>query len=247
MDLTDKEFIDRFNLKPSDRVLDVGGSMNQHKIIKIDTLVDLIRPEDAPYGPSKLLAKNFIKADITKERLPFENKEFDFVFCSQTLEDLSYPFLIIDEMSRVAKRGLLIFPCMGADMVFSKIDFTDWLTGARRVPGHAHHKWFLVTERGKLKVIPKNYPILYSSDFQVVRWLGEKDSSYYWEGKIEYEEFIALNMHRLIDEYADYLRKNRKIVKVGKALFFVDSPFNLVKAWTKRCLRRGEGYKYRRT
>ena len=53
MPLTDTEIIQRFKIKPTDRILDVGGSMNQHSEIKIDTLVDAIRPEESKHYKSK--------------------------------------------------------------------------------------------------------------------------------------------------------------------------------------------------
>jgi len=181
--LSDREIINRFKVKSTDRVLDIGGSMKQRQEIKVDTLVDIIRPEKAPYSASRLLANRFIELDVTRQKMPFKDKEFDFCLCSHTLEDLTYPFLVIEEMSRVAKRGLIITPSMGDDMVFSHIDFTDWLSGARRLPGGAHHKWFFIKENKKLRVIPKNYPILYTRDFQVIRWKGEDEMILYWERK----------------------------------------------------------------
>src|SRR3972149_1607903 len=112
MSLTDSELIEKYKVKPTNKILDIGGSMKQHKELVIDTLVDIIRPEDAPYGKSKLKAENFVRLDITREKFPFKDKEFDFCICTHTLEDLTTPFLAIDEMSRVAKRGLIITPSM---------------------------------------------------------------------------------------------------------------------------------------
>lgn len=245
--LTDGEIIKKLKIKSTDKVLDIGGSMMQHKEIEVDTLADLIRPEDAPYGPSKLLAKNFAKVDITCEKLPFKNKEFDVVLCTHVLEDLSSPFLAIEEMERVARCGLIVTPSMGYDMVFTPIDYTNWLTGARRVPGEAHHKWFFVKEGKGLKVIPKIYPILYTKEFQVTKWKGEREMEYYWKDKIEYNEVSGLNIHKLIDEYKSFVNKNVARVGIGTAVIFVDNPINIAKAWIKRLLRRGVGYKYRKT
>lgn len=244
--MTDKELINKYKIKKSDRVLDIGGSMKQHDEIKIDTLVDLVRPEETPYGTSSLNAKNFVQLDITKEKLPFRDKEFDFVMCTQTIEDLYNPFLVLNEMGRVAKRGLIISPSMGADMVFSNIDYTEWLTGARRMPGHAHHKWFLVIEKGTLKLIPKIYPILYTSDFQITGWSGDKDIYYYWEKDLKYTEFNGLKMHDIIDEYQNFVNKNKKLITKERTLFFVDDIFHFVKANVKRILKRGSGYVYRK-
>jgi ubiquinone/menaquinone biosynthesis C-methylase UbiE len=243
--LTDREIIEKLKIKSTDRVLDIGGSMMQHREIKINTLVDIIRPEEAPYGSSKLLAKNFVKVDITREKLPFKDKEFDVCLCTHVLEDLPSPFLVMEEMARVAKRGLIVTPSMGIDMKFTPIDFTNWLTGARRVPGEAHHKWFFVKEGKELKVIPKIYPVLYTKEFQITKWGGEKEMEYYWQGIIDYGEFSSLNIHKLIDEYEKFMDKNTDKIRVGTAVVFVDNPFNIAKALLKKLVKRGVGYKYR--
>jgi len=244
--LTDEEIIKKLKIKPIDKVLDIGGSMTQHSVIKIDTLVDIIRPEDSPYNPSKLNAKRFVKLDITRNKLPFKDKEFDVVLCTHTLEDLPNPFLVIEEISRIAKRGLIVTPSMGYDMVFTPIDYTDWLSGARRIPGEAHHKWFFINDNGVLRVIPKYYGILYTGDFQVVNWSGKREMEYYWKDEINYEEFSSLNIHSLIDEYKKFITKNKKDIKIGMAAVFLDNPLNLVKALIKKIIKRGNGYKYRK-
>lgn len=244
--LSDREIIRKLGIRPSDRVLDIGGSMMQHSLIKIDTLVDLIRPEDAPYGASKLLAKHFVKVDVARGKLPFKDNEFDVCLCTHTLEDLPRPFLVMDEMGRVAKKGLIVTPSMGMDMVFTPIDYTDWLTGARRVPGQAHHKWFFVKDGRVLKIIPKNYPVLYTSEFSITDWMGEKEMVYTWEGKISYKEFLGLNIHALIDEYEKFVNSNKDLIRYGSVILYLDSPYNLIKALAKKFLIRGDGYKYRK-
>lgn len=245
MDLTDNEILKLLKIKKTDRVLDVGGSMNQHEEIKVDTLVDIIHPEDAPYGASKLRAKKFVRVDITREKLPFKDKEFDVCLCSHTLEDLPTPFLIIEEMQRVAKRGLIVTPSMGFDMQFTPLDYTDWLTGPRRVPGEAHHKWFFVKNGGELEIIPKNYGILYTPEFGIKKWLGEKEMVYVWKDKIKYKEFVSLNIHKLIDRYQNFLELERKNIQKGRIVVFLDTLPNIVKAVAKKVFKRGVGYVYR--
>lgn len=245
--LTDGEIVKLLNIKPADRILDIGGSMTQHDSIAIDTLADIIRPEEAPYQPSELKAKSFVKVDITKAKLPFKDREFDIVLCTHTLEDLPSPFLVMDEMSRVAKKGLIVTPSMGFDMKFTEIDFTDWLTGARRVPGQAHHKWFFVKEKDELKVIPKNFPILYTSDFQITNWSGEKEMVYVWNENIKYTEFSSLNIHSLIDEYVKFIKSNSKFIRKGRVLFFVDNPVAILKALVKLILKKGSAYSHRKS
>jgi|SRR3989344_1846715 len=242
----DTFLINEHNIDKDTKVLDIGGAMKQHEQIKVDTLVDIISPQEAPYTASKLKAKRFVKVDITKEKLPFKNKEFDVCLCTHTLEDLYNPFLIMDEMSRVAKRGYIATPSMGNDMVFSHYDITDWLTGGKRVPGLSHHKWFFVNKGKKIKIIPKNYGILYSPKFHIVGWRGEDDFNYFWDGKIDYEKVTDLNIHHLVDEYQKFIDENKDNIKFGRVLYFYDNPFYITKAYLKYLLNRGEGYKYRK-
>ena len=140
--------------------------MAQHDLIKIDTLVDMMRPEEAPYGPSKLLAKKFIKVDITNEKLPFTDKEFDICLCTHVLEDLASPFLVMNEMSRVAKKGLIVTPSMGEDMKFTPIDYTDWLTGARRVPDRLTIDGFLPERKIGWKLFQKYTRFFIQNNFR---------------------------------------------------------------------------------
>jgi len=235
--MKDKEIISRFKIKPTDKVLDVGGSMKQHRDINIDTIIDIIRPEESPYYSGKLLAKHFAKVDITKEKFPFEDKEFDFCLCTHTLEDLTYPFLAIEEMSRVAKRGYIATPSFGHDIVFSHINFTNWHTGARREPGISHHKWLFYKKGKVMYVVPKNYPLLYSSGFHFVKWSGEEELEYCWEDEIKYKEVKDLNFHSLIREYKSFVRQNENKLKKGFVLFYWDNPFYYLKEGLKLLLK----------
>lgn len=246
MPLADKEIIKKFNIKPTDKVLDIGGSMKQHPLIQVDTLVDIISPEKSPYGKDKLSAKHFVRLDITKEKLPFKDKEFDFVLCTHTLEDLHNPFLVISEMSRVGKRGYITTPSFGADIVYSHFNLTDWLTGGRRVPGWAHHKWLFSLKRNNMQILPKNYPLLYTPEFQITGWYGEPEFEYYWESKIEYQEVKDLDFQKLIHEYRNWMKRNESKIRKGRTLFFIDNPYYFFKEWLKLVFKKGEGFSHNR-
>lgn len=243
MSLTDEQLIAKFKIKPTDRVLDIGGSMKQHPILSVDTLVDIVRPEESPYRKGILSARHFVRLDVTREKLPFKNKEFDFVLCTHTLEDLSNPFLVINEMSRVAKRGFIITPSFGSELVFSHFNLTDWLTGARRVPGLAHHKWLFYLNKNVMFIIPKNYPLLYTHEFRITKWRGEEEFEYDWEGEIKYKELKDLDFHLLIREYKDFIKRNRLKIKKGPVLFYLDNPIYYFKEVAKLFLKRGEGFR----
>lgn len=170
-------------------MIDIGGSANQKKLIKIHTLVDLFHPKEIAYkynNETKLLAKKYVKVDITKDKLPFKDKEFDFVLCTHTLEDIYNPFLLIEEMQRVGKKGLITTPEMGMDFVHNNVDITRWGTGPQRTPGWVHHKWMFTLARDRMKIVFKSYPVLYSPEFQLTSWKGIQEFQYFWKDKINY-------------------------------------------------------------
>ena len=243
MMLTDKEIISKYNLKATDKILDIGGSMKQHSDIKIHTLVDIVHPKKAPYYPSELKAKKFVQVDIQSTKLPFRKNEFDFCLCTHTIEDLNWPFMVLDEMARVSKRGLITTPSRGEDMVFTPFDITNWMTGGRRSPGIAHHKWFF-EKRGKtLYVITKNYPLLYSGEFQFTKWSGPLECQYYWESEIKYKVAQEIDFHPLIMEYRKFVEKNKRYLTKGKILVYFDKPVQIIKQWLKLFLKRGKGFR----
>lgn len=240
--LTDLEITDKLNITTTTKVLDIGGSFNQHEIIKVDTLVDLIPPDKNPYWPSTLKAKKFVQLDITKEKLPFKDKEFDVCLCTHVLEDLYNPFLVIDEMSRVAKRGYIATPSRGVDMEFSHYNLTDWLTGARRQPGHSHHHWFFENKSDQLYVVPKIYPLLYTGEFQITNWTGEEESSLFWKDKINYEVLGSIDTHGIIKEYRKFMAANKGKYRRSPVLFYIDNPYYIVKELVKYLFHRGMGF-----
>lgn len=240
--LSDQELISKLKIKPGDKVLDVGGSGKQHQLIKIDTILDLVRPEEKDYTPSILRAKHFVQLDITKDKFPFKDKSFDVVLCTHTLEDLTDPYLAISEMSRVGKRGYIATPHRGQDMVFDHLQITEWNIGPVRQPGLAHHKWLFELRNKQMYIVPKNYPILYSRDFQFVKWNGPDEFRYFWQGKIDFQIYYPLSHHKLIKEYNSFVQKNRSKFKKGLVSIYLDSPWFIVKEWVKKIIKRGVAY-----
>ena len=240
--MVESKIINKLKITPKTKVLDVGGAMKQRSEIKVDTLVDLLRPEESPYTKSTLKAKNFVRLDVTTQTLPFKDKEFDVVLCTHTLEDLPTPFLVLEQMQRVAKRGYIETPLMGTDIVFSHVDTTNWLTGFRRTPGIAHHKWLFWKHLGKLWVIPKNYPLLYSPEFHVTSWRGETNLSYFWEGKINYHKVDDLDFHMLVSLYREFVKQNEASLTFGKPLIYLDNPYYFAKELVKLFLKKGTAF-----
>ena len=101
---------------------------------------------------------NITPCDINRDRLPFADKQFDFIYCRHVLEDLYNPFLVCDEMSRVGKAGYIETPSPLAE-VCRGID-----GGSPKWRGYHHHRYFVWNDDGVLNFAGK-YPAIESFDF----------------------------------------------------------------------------------
>jgi SAM-dependent methyltransferase len=121
-----------FDIQPGDRVLDIGSG--GYPFFHASVLVDRF-PKASPhrYEPLVRQGKPLVVADI--DRLPFEDKCFDFVYCSHLLEHVDHPVQACAEIMRVGRRGYIETPTMGKDVLFA------WTAGVR-------HKWHVVS-RGR--------------------------------------------------------------------------------------------------
>jgi len=54
---------------------------------------------------------SILRGDINKETRDYADKSFDYVILSQTLQQVYQPEVLIKEMLRIGKRGIVSFPC----------------------------------------------------------------------------------------------------------------------------------------
>jgi len=122
----------QFEIKPEETVLDVGCGAYPFPLATM--LVDLYientvhRQEDL-----RTDGKPFRVADINQ--LPFEDKSYNFVYCSHVLEHVDDPKRACTELIRVGRRGYIETPSVMTDVLFS------WAKGM--------HKWvtFIIADR----------------------------------------------------------------------------------------------------
>jgi SAM-dependent methyltransferase len=134
------------DLPESALVLDVGGGAAP--LPRADWVVDLLpfessnlfyreRGEEPP--ECRVTPTTWLQRDICDpEPWPFDDGAFDFVYCSQTLEDVRDPVRVCREMSRVGHAGYVAAP--GAIVELTRgIESPLWC-------GWRHHRWLLRQE-----------------------------------------------------------------------------------------------------
>lgn len=112
----------RMNIGAGDLVLEIGPG--GYPYWRSDVLVDRFLGDETDlqqYGGTQqsLRGKFLILADSA--RLPFADGTFDYVICSHVLEHIPISDLesVIDELTRVAKRGYIEFPSIFYEYIYN--------------------------------------------------------------------------------------------------------------------------------
>ena len=98
--------------------------------------------------------KNYSVVDVSSEKLPYQDNEFDFVYCRHVIEDLWNPINCLNEISRVGKAGYIETPSPVCEM-------SKDVDAGKNIPyrGYNHHRYFVWNDNGVLNILPK-FPII---------------------------------------------------------------------------------------
>lgn len=195
-------------------------SQNDLKIGRHDRVLE-IGPGHNPFYRANVILEKFIDTNYHRcgdvkvypyqkfyhadgARLPFEDKEFDYIYCSNVLEHVDDPAAFLEELSRVGKRGYIETPSLTGEHMFPK----------------QSHKWCSIDIDGKIVMFEKaNLPGNYGNDygeamlnylpfqslpFRLMQYTETQFSfvRYEWEDHIDYEvnpdneEYRALFMNK---------------------------------------------------
>lgn len=187
-------------MKSEWNILDVGGG---DQPIRLATHVIDIQPFNEE-GRTGVMGRPTEKPRFTKEtwtqmnmcdgKWPFPDKFFDFVWCTQTLEDVRDPIFVCKEMMRVGKAGYINTPRKASELVSGMNEEAY----AQYYNGFWHHKWLVDTQGDKLIFESKNSyaACIKWADQDFVDILNKNPKlgylELYWKDKIEAEEKFTL-------------------------------------------------------
>lgn len=199
---------------PDDRVIDVGGWWKP--LNRADDVVDLLRYETRGGGgtlgddPERYSAETWHQFDICETPWPFSDKEFDFAYCGQTLEDIRDPIAACRELSRIARRGYVEVPSVWIECTFD-IDVGP-LT--HRYPGFEKHRWLVFDEGdssvlfvpkqvwlGLIEFVPRETSLRYRTDQRI--WT----TAIHWDDEIKARELSFSGQQDIIPMLEDYFAR----------------------------------------
>lgn len=222
---------DDLHIGKNDKVLEIGPGHNP--TYRANVIVEkFIDTNYHRCGDVKVYDhQTFIHA--SGEKLPFKDKEFDYVICNQVLEHVDEPISFIKELSRVAKRGYIETPSLIGEFLFPK----------------ESHKWVILDINGKLVMHEKdkmhgNYKndygelflnyLPYQSIPYALLWLTDGDifiNRYEWEDTIDIivnpkdEYLMSFFENKWNNNMAQHIfpsrGKTREIFKVLKAIVYL--------------------------
>ena len=154
---------------------------------------------------------DLVICDVTKERLPFPDKMFDFCYCRHVIEDLYDPALVLSEMSRVSKAGYIETPSPMAELCRG-VDGPKYDGQSPDYRGYHHHHWIVWEHEGELKYFTK-FPLiehLFLDDATLVGILKTSaahwNTSYLWDGEIRSRHIQETVDYTIIEGYMKLLK-----------------------------------------
>lgn len=187
-----QKLLKELNHQPGGKIIDIGGGMDPVPVA--DMVVDAV---DQGLG-----GRAYTFLDLASQKLPFEDNSFDIAICCQTLEDLTSPTLILQEISRVAKRGVIEVPHRGAESIPHKTaNGLCWF-------GTGHHRWLIEEIDGQLVFVPKRADML--CRHPIPKWTGPGGIHMTWEHEIPAKVMMDIFDDQINANYRDFKERSRE-------------------------------------
>ncbi|MBN1913034.1 MAG: methyltransferase domain-containing protein [Candidatus Omnitrophica bacterium] len=196
-------------LKESDIVLDIGAWFKPFN--RANWVVDIM-PYDTRgragscAGTNEYFSKEtWLNLDVCDgKKLPFKDKEIDFVICSHVLEDVRDPVFLCSEIVRVGKRGYIEVPSMLSELSLG--------VESKKYAGRYHHRWLVDIRDNRIDFLFKPH-FIHSSRKYHFPWrygkaLAEEASIkwLFWKDSFEFGEKTIIDYDMFLQEIEGFVR-----------------------------------------
>jgi len=140
-----EKFIEHYNIKPGDRILDVGCAKGfmLYEIQKLVPDVEIYGFDISEYAieNAKEEVKHLLYVGDASDSLPFDDNFFDFVFSINTLHNLYiYDFIkAVSEIERVSKQAYIVVESYRNE--YEKTNLFNWILTAQILTSPKEWEW----------------------------------------------------------------------------------------------------------
>ncbi len=183
-------------LDENDLVLDIGGWDKPFN--RANYVLDIQPYETRGFHNSQggkkeyFNKKTWIIQDISsRKKLPFKDKQFDFVVCSHVLEDIRDPLWVCAEMNRISKKGYIEIPSIYSELTRGYDN--------KNYAGYYHHRWLGEIKNNQILFRFKPHFIhndkRYHFPKRYLKNLTEEEinSFLFWEDNFDFKEIIQIS------------------------------------------------------
>ena len=154
--------------------------------------------------------KNFVI--IKEKKLPFKDKEFDFVIASHVIEHVDDFEFFLKELERITSKGYIELPSrLGDNLVFENLNDHIWWFTFDDISNE-----LIVSKRNQLLApflsvsLAKTLETIFRESL-VIELMWEKNINYRLDDKIKYSNFKTISFIKIIKKY--FSKKIRSILK----------------------------------
>jgi Methyltransferase domain len=201
---------------PQDIVVDIGGWFKPLK--RANKIIDILpyetRVTENAIGDAdeeeRYTRSDWIVRDLCdRAPFPFRDKEVDFVFCSQTLEDIRDPIWVCSEIVRIGKRGYIEIPSRALETTrgIEKWQYT----------GFYHHRWLIERDgNGTLVFTAKTPALLKYPRYHLNLSVSPSAVGFFWEGSFNFKENIIIDKKDVFKDLEDFVRSEKQKMHGGE-------------------------------
>jgi hypothetical protein len=180
-------------------VLDVGGAGRPFS--RADWVLDLLPYEargqlgwTGDPGRERFTRETWVQRDVCdREPWPFSDRQFDFVICSHTLEDVRDPVWVAQELQRVGAAGYVEVPSLREELTYGIQG--PWV-------GWGHHHWLVLAGESSIEFVFKHHVVNRQGSHLPAGAMDgapprERVQTLWWEGGFEARERFMLTAEEL--------------------------------------------------
>lgn len=161
---------------------------------------------------------DYIDMDLDVDKLPFEDKSLDFVYCRHTLEDIQNPDFVMREIIRVSNSGYIETPSPMVEITKG----VDGLELTSQYAGYIHHRYIVWgdIEKCEIHFLPKYSAIIDNfivrNNNQITDMLNSGpfpwNNYFIWNGQtpkiIMHKIVVNIRSDHFIEDYCNLLQES---------------------------------------